>query len=32
MSSSNPNSSIYLTDSPKEISYKIMKHAFSGGG
>jgi tryptophanyl-tRNA synthetase len=31
MSSSDPNSSIFLTDSFKEIENKIKKHAFSGG-
>lgn len=32
MSSSDANSSIFLTDTPKEIANKINKHAFSGGG
>ncbi|CAF1217216.1 unnamed protein product [Didymodactylos carnosus] len=31
MSSSDPNSSIFLTDTPKDIKNKINKHAFSGG-
>jgi tryptophanyl-tRNA synthetase len=31
MSASNPMSAIFMTDSPKEISYKVMKYAFSGG-
>jgi len=31
MSSSDPNSSISLTDTPKQIKTKINKHAFSGG-
>ncbi|XP_025906202.1 tryptophan--tRNA ligase, cytoplasmic [Nothoprocta perdicaria] len=31
MSASDPNSSIFLTDSPKQIKTKINKHAFSGG-
>jgi len=31
MSSSDPNSSIFLTDTPKQIKTKINKHAFSGG-
>lgn len=31
MSSSDTNSAIFLTDSPKDISSKITKHAFSGG-
>merc|ERR1712183_151808 len=31
MSSSDPNSSIFLTDTPKQIKNKINKHAFSGG-
>ncbi len=31
MSASDPNSSIFLTDSPKAIKTKINKHAFSGG-
>ncbi|XP_002154182.1 tryptophan--tRNA ligase, cytoplasmic isoform X2 [Hydra vulgaris] len=31
MSSSDPNSSIFLTDSAKQIKDKINKHAFSGG-
>lgn len=31
MSSSDPNSSIFLTDIPKQIKNKINKHAFSGG-
>ena len=32
MSSSDVNSSIFLTDTPKQIKDKINKHAFSGGG
>ncbi|KER22911.1 tryptophan--tRNA ligase [Opisthorchis viverrini] len=32
MSASNPNTSIYLTDTPKQIKTKINKYAFSGGG
>jgi len=31
MSSSDPNSSIFLTDTNKQIKNKINKHAFSGG-
>ena len=31
MSASDANSSIFLTDSPKEIKTKINKYAFSGG-
>ncbi|KAM7403192.1 hypothetical protein PAMA_003898 [Pampus argenteus] len=31
MSASDPNSSIFLTDTPKGIKNKINKHAFSGG-
>ncbi|XP_069493874.1 tryptophan--tRNA ligase, cytoplasmic isoform X2 [Ambystoma mexicanum] len=31
MSASDPNSSISLTDTPKQIKSKINKHAFSGG-
>jgi tryptophanyl-tRNA synthetase len=31
MSASDANSSIYLTDTPEEISKKIKKYAFSGG-
>ncbi|CAK7222549.1 tryptophan--tRNA ligase [Sporothrix curviconia] len=31
MSSSNPNSAIFMTDSGKQIKNKINKHAFSGG-
>jgi len=31
MSSSDPNSSVFLTDTPKQIKNKINKHAFSGG-
>ncbi|XP_060118999.1 tryptophan--tRNA ligase, cytoplasmic [Heteronotia binoei] len=31
MSASDPNSSIFLTDTPKQIKAKINKHAFSGG-
>ncbi|ESO09258.1 hypothetical protein HELRODRAFT_73874 [Helobdella robusta] len=32
MSGSDPNSSIYLTDTAKQIKTKINKYAFSGGG
>ena len=32
MSSSDANSSVFLTDTPKQIKDKINKHAFSGGG
>ena len=32
MSGSDPNSSVYLTDTPKQIKSKINKYAFSGGG
>lgn len=32
MSSSDPNSSILLTDTPKKVKDKINKYAFSGGG
>ena len=32
MSASDPNSSVYLTDTPKQIKSKINKYAFSGGG
>ena len=32
MSSSDPNSSILLTDKPEDIKRKINKYAFSGGG
>jgi len=31
MSSSNPNSAIFMTDTPKQIKTKINKYAFSGG-
>lgn len=31
MSSSNPNSAIFMTDTPKQIKNKINRHAFSGG-
>ena len=31
MSSSNPNSAIFMTDTAKQIKNKINKHAFSGG-
>lgn len=31
MSSSDPNSTIYLTDTPKQVKNKVNKHAFSGG-
>ncbi|KAL5966632.1 Tryptophan--tRNA ligase cytoplasmic, partial [Taenia solium] len=32
MSASDPNSAIFLTDTPKQIRTKINKYAFSGGG
>jgi len=32
MSASDDNSSIFLTDTPKQVKSKINKHAFSGGG
>ena len=32
MSASDPNSSIFLTDTPKQIKNKVNKYAFSGGG
>lgn len=32
MSASIPSSSIFVSDSPKEIKSKINKYAFSGGG
>lgn len=32
MSASDPNSSIFLTDTPNQIKKKINKYAFSGGG
>ncbi|MCJ1447562.1 MAG: hypothetical protein MMC23_008073 [Stictis urceolatum] len=31
MSSSNPNSAIFMTDTPKQIKTKINRYAFSGG-
>jgi tryptophanyl-tRNA synthetase (EC 6.1.1.2) len=31
MSTSDPDSTVWVTDSPKEVERKIMKHAFSGG-
>eukprot|EP00842_Homolaphlyctis_polyrhiza_P003496 jgi/Hompol1/4147/HPOL_003494-RA len=31
MSASNPNSAIYISDTPAQIKNKINKHAFSGG-
>ncbi len=31
MSSSDENSAIFMTDSPKEVAHKINKYAFSGG-
>ena len=31
MSASDPNSSIYMTDTPNQIKNKINRHAFSGG-
>ena len=32
MSSSDPNSSVNLTDTPAEVKRKVNKYAFSGGG
>jgi tryptophanyl-tRNA synthetase len=32
MSTSDPNTAIFLTDTPTQIKEKITKHAFSGGG
>lgn len=32
MSASDPNSSIFLTDTPNQVKNKINKYAFSGGG
>ncbi|KAA8492830.1 Tryptophan--tRNA ligase, cytoplasmic [Porphyridium purpureum] len=32
MSASDPNSAIFVTDTPKQIKSKINKYAFSGGG
>ena len=32
MSSTDPNSSIFLTDTPKQVEDKIKKFAYSGGG
>lgn len=32
MSSSDPNSSIFLTDTAKQVKKKINSYAFSGGG
>ena len=32
MSASDANTSIYLTDTPKQIKNKVNKYAFSGGG
>ena len=32
MSASDPNSSIFMTDTPKDIKKKINSYAFSGGG
>ncbi|KAI8813775.1 hypothetical protein BJ742DRAFT_378980 [Cladochytrium replicatum] len=32
MSASNPNSAIYITDTPGQVKNKINKYAFSGGG
>jgi len=32
MGSSNPNSAVFMTDTPKQIAKKINKYAFSGGG
>ena len=31
MSSSNPNSAIFMTDTPKQVKTKMNRHAFSGG-
>lgn len=31
MSASDPNSTIFLTDTPKQLKNKVNKHAFSGG-
>lgn len=31
MSASNPNSAIFMSDTPKQIQKKINSHAFSGG-
>lgn len=31
MSASDPNSSIYMTDTPNQIKNKVNRHAFSGG-
>lgn len=31
MSASDPTTAVFLTDTPKEISKKILQHAFSGG-
>ena len=32
MSASNPNSAVFLSDTPAQIKNKINRHAFSGGG
>jgi tryptophanyl-tRNA synthetase len=32
MSASDPNSAIYMTDTPNQIKNKINRHGFSGGG
>lgn len=32
MSSTDPNSAVFLTDTPQQIEKKIKKFAFSGGG
>ena len=32
MSASDPNSSIFVTDTPKQIKTKVNKYAFTGGG
>lgn len=32
MSASNPNSAVFLSDTPGQIKNKINRHAFSGGG
>lgn len=32
MSTTDPNSAIFLTDTPEIIKEKVTRHAFSGGG
>lgn len=32
MSASDPNTTVFMTDSPAQVKNKINKHAFSGGG